>query len=101
MAFQDKTLTCVDCGQQFVFTAGEQEFYAQKGFMNEPKRCKNCKTVRKGMGNPGGMREEHEVVCSACGQRTTVPFKPILDKPVFCKPCFATRRSGVQRDMRL
>jgi CxxC-x17-CxxC domain-containing protein len=101
MAFQDKTLTCVDCGQQFVFTAGEQEFYAQKGFMNEPKRCKSCKAVRKGMGGHGGPREEHEVVCSACGQKTTVPFKPILDKPVFCKPCFVARRSAPPRDMRI
>ena len=50
MAFQDRSLTCVDCGQQFTFTAGEQEFYAQKGFMNEPKRCKSCKAVRKGVG---------------------------------------------------
>ncbi len=101
MAFQDKTLTCVDCGQQFTFTAGEQEFYAQKGFMNEPKRCKSCKAVRKGMGGPGGSREEHEVLCSACGQKTTVPFKPILDKPVFCKPCFVAKRSAAPRDVRI
>ena len=101
MAFQDKALTCVDCGQQFVFTAGEQEFYAQKGFMNEPKRCKSCKAVRKGMSGPGGVREEHEVVCSGCGQKTTVPFKPILDKPVFCKPCFVARRSSAPGGMRL
>ena len=101
MAFQDKTLTCVDCGQQFVFTAGEQEFYAQKGFMNEPKRCKRCKATRKGMGGPAGSRQEHEVVCSACGQTTTVPFKPILDKPVFCKPCFVAKRSVAPRDSRI
>ena len=100
MAFQDRTLTCVDCGQQFVFTAGEQEFYVQKGFMNEPKRCKSCKAVRKVMGGPGGPREEHEVVCSACGQKTTVPFKPSLDKPVFCKPCFLAKRSAATRDVR-
>jgi CxxC-x17-CxxC domain-containing protein len=101
MAFEDRTLTCVDCGQQFVFTAGEQEFYAQKGFMNEPKRCKSCKAIRKGMGGPGGAREEHEVICSACGQRTTVPFRPILDKPVFCKPCFLAKRSVAPRDVRI
>jgi addiction module HigA family antidote len=58
MAFQDKTLTCVDCGQQFVFTAGEQEFYAQKGFMGEPKKCKSCKAVRKGVSGHGGRRQE-------------------------------------------
>ncbi|MBI3079824.1 MAG: zinc-ribbon domain containing protein, partial [candidate division NC10 bacterium] len=80
MPFQDKTLTCMDCGQEFVFTAGEQEFFAQKGFTNEPKRCKACKSLRRGAsGNPA--REEHEVTCSQCGQRTTVPFRPVLDKP--------------------
>jgi len=99
MAFQDKTLTCVDCRQQFVFTAGEQEFYAQKGFTNEPRRCKPCKAARKGAA-PAGSREEHEVVCSACGQKTTVPFKPILDKPVYCKPCFVARRPAMTRDTR-
>jgi CxxC-x17-CxxC domain-containing protein len=100
MTYQDKTLNCVDCGQQFVFTAGEQEFYAQKGFMNEPKRCKSCKASRKGSGGPGAPREAHEVVCSACGQKTTVPFRPILDRPVFCKPCFLARRSAAPRDAR-
>jgi len=101
MEFQDKTLTCVDCGQQFVFTAGEQEFYTQKGFMNEPKRCKSCKAVRKGMGGAGGPREEHEVVCRPLGQKATVPFKPILDKPVFCKPCFVAKRSAPSGDVRI
>ena len=100
MAFQDKTLTCVDCGQPFVFTAGEQEFYAQKGFTNEPKRCKSCKSQRKagtGMGTAGGARQEYEVTCSQCGQPTTVPFKPTLDRPVYCRTCFQARRSGYAR----
>ncbi len=94
MAFEDKTLVCVECGQSFVFTAGEQEFYAQKGFMNEPKRCKPCKAQRKGMAGLGGAREEYEVVCSACGQKTTVPFRPVQDRPVFCRPCFMARRGA-------
>ena len=47
MSYADKTLTCRDCGTQFVFTAGEQEFYAQKGFTNEPTRCPSCRQARK------------------------------------------------------
>jgi CxxC-x17-CxxC domain-containing protein len=47
MSYADKTLTCRDCGTQFVFTAGEQEFYAQKGFTNEPTRCSSCRQARK------------------------------------------------------
>lgn len=45
--YKDKTIKCVDCGEEFVFTAGEQEFYAEKGFVNEPKRCKSCREQRK------------------------------------------------------
>jgi CxxC-x17-CxxC domain-containing protein len=97
MQYQDKSLTCVDCGQPFVFTAGEQEFFAQKGFQNPPKRCKACKaTKRAGSGatgaEGGGSRELFEVVCSSCGQKTTVPFKPSLDRPVYCRTCFQLRR---------
>jgi CxxC-x17-CxxC domain-containing protein len=106
MPFQDKTLTCVDCDQPFVFTAGEQEFFAQKGFQNAPKRCKACKATkrggeRSGLGGSGttGARELHEVTCSSCGQKTTVPFKPTLDRPVYCRTCFQARRgAGVRPD---
>jgi CxxC-x17-CxxC domain-containing protein len=99
MPFQDKTLTCVDCGQTFVFTAGEQEFYAQKGFQNAPKRCKNCKAAKRatGPGSEGGSRELHEVTCSSCGQKTTVPFKPTSDRPVYCRTCFQQRRGASGR----
>ncbi len=92
MTFQDKKMICVECGTEFIFTVGEQEFYAQKGFTNEPKRCRNCKAARK-----MGSREEYEVVCSSCGQKTTVPFKPVLDKPVYCRSCYQTRRSSSPR----
>jgi CxxC-x17-CxxC domain-containing protein len=95
MQYQDKTLTCADCGQPFVFTAGEQEFFAQKGFQNPPKRCKACKATKRsgpGAGADGSARELHEVVCSSCGQKTTVPFKPSLDRPVYCRTCFQQRR---------
>ncbi len=102
MPFQDKTLTCVDCGQAFVFTTGEQEFFAQKGFQNEPKRCKGCKSAKRsaagGTGTgPAGPRELHEVACSSCGQKTTVPFKPTLDRPVYCRTCFQERRGAGAR----
>jgi CxxC-x17-CxxC domain-containing protein len=113
MPFQDKNITCVDCGKPFVWTAGEQEFYSQKGFTNEPKRCKPCKAMKKagggtggsyggtgGYGSAGGAREEHQVTCSSCGQPTTVPFKPILDKPVYCKSCYQARRSSMTREPR-
>src|SRR3712207_506082 len=95
MSFADKTLTCRDCGTQFVFTAGEQEFYASKGFANEPTRCPSCRQARKASGavgststrgNGGGMRGgdygapreriAHKVLCANCGQETTVPFVP-------------------------
>ncbi len=106
MPFQDKTLTCVDCGQTFVFTAGEQEFFAQKGFQNAPKRCKSCKAVKRagdrtGGGSPGegaGSRELYEVVCSSCGQKTTVPFRPTSDRPVYCRTCFQLRRGTGMRE---
>ena len=101
MPFQDKSLTCTDCGQTFVFTAGEQEFFAQKGFQNEPKRCKNCKAAKRagpGAGpGAGSPRELYEVTCSSCGQKTSVPFKPTLERPVYCRTCFQARRGAGAR----
>ncbi|MGH7382432.1 MAG: zinc-ribbon domain containing protein [Candidatus Methylomirabilales bacterium] len=99
MALQDKILVCVDCGKEFAFTAGEQEFFAQKGFTNEPKRCKSCKAMRKGGGVSAGPREIFEAVCSQCGQRTTVPFRPTPDRPVYCKPCYQARRTGAVHEL--
>jgi CxxC-x17-CxxC domain-containing protein len=100
---QDKILTCRDCGQEFVFTAGEQEFYAEKGF-NEPSRCAGCRAARKnsrgdssrGESSFGGSRsrEMFPAVCSQCGKQTEVPFEPRGDRPVYCSDCFATQRSS-------
>lgn len=87
MEFQDKVLVCSDCGKEFVFTAAEQEFYAQKGFENEPKRCKDCRVIKK-QEFRSRPREMHTVTCSNCGKETQVPFKPVLDKPVYCDDCF-------------
>jgi CxxC-x17-CxxC domain-containing protein len=98
---QDKTLTCRDCGEQFTFTVGEQEFYAEKGFTNEPSRCPACRAANKASrgGSGGGAgrsrdRQMYPAVCSECGKQTEVPFEPRGDRPVYCSDCFALRRSG-------
>jgi len=95
MEFQDRILRCVDCGAEFVWTAGEQQFFADKNFKNEPKRCKACKSKR-GSRPAGGAatRERVETIttCSACGKETTVPFKPTQGRPVFCKECFQSKK---------
>ena len=118
MSFVDKTLTCRDCGMDFVFTAGEQEFYASKGFVNEPTRCPSCRQARKSAMNAGGgsMREDrgaprptmsggaprervtYKTTCANCGQETTVPFVPRGTKPVYCSNCFDQMRSGSGSD---
>ena len=85
--FQDKTLVCKDCGQEFVFTAGEQEFYAEKGFQNEPQRCKTCRDARKNAGKPA--REMFTTTCARCGKEAKVPFQPSNDRPVYCSECYA------------
>ena len=95
MEFQDKTLRCVDCGADFVWTAGEQLFFADKQFKNEPKRCKACKAKRANRAAAGPMmreRVETTTNCSACGKETTVPFRPTQGRPVFCKECFQQRK---------
>ena len=95
MEFQDRTLGCVDCGAEFVWTAGEQQFFADKNFKNEPKRCKGCKAKRadRGTGSaPARERVETHTTCSACGKETTVPFRPTQGRPVFCRECFQQRK---------
>jgi CxxC-x17-CxxC domain-containing protein len=94
--FQDRTLKCIDCGADFVFTAGEQHFFHDKNFKNEPKRCKNCKNKRQG-GSAGGQgKTETTTTCSQCGRETTVPFKPTQGRPVFCRECFLSRKGAPQ-----
>lgn len=98
----DKTLTCRDCGNTFLFTAGEQEFFAQKGFTNEPTRCPSCRAARRsGQGSfssGGGFgrseRRMFPATCAECGAETQVPFEPRGDKPVYCSNCFESRRSS-------
>ena len=94
MEFHDKVLKCSECGAEFVFTAGEQMFFADKGFKNEPKRCKACKAKRAEAGGGGNQpRAETKTTCSQCGKETTVPFRPTQGRPVFCRECFQARRS--------
>jgi CxxC-x17-CxxC domain-containing protein len=118
MSYADKTITCRDCGTEFVFTAGEQEFYAQKGFTNEPTRCPSCRQSRKaggggrsggygdrdsygsrggGGGYSSGPREMHTTTCASCGKEAQVPFVPRGDKPVYCSDCFQQQRKSTSR----
>jgi CxxC-x17-CxxC domain-containing protein len=115
----DQTITCRDCGQAFTFTAGEQAFYAERGY-STPQRCAGCRAERKaqrassgydsgssyssgggsrggyggGGGYSSGPRQLYPAVCSACGKETEVPFEPRLDKPVYCRECFQDRRAA-------
>jgi len=87
---QDMTLNCKDCGQSFVWTADEQEFYKQKGF-SAPLRCKNCRSQARARFNGGGSsgpRQSFPITCANCGAQDTVPFQPRGDKPVLCRNCF-------------
>ncbi len=124
MSYADKTLTCRDCGTQFTFTAGEQEFFDQKGFTNAPSRCPDCRAARKTSGGGGGrggyssrdsyssggggggssygggsrgQREMYTTTCSSCGKEAQVPFVPRGDKPVYCSDCFQSQRQSNSR----
>ncbi len=90
--YEDKSLLCKDCGQEFVFTTGEQEFYASRGFENEPQRCKTCRDARKESGRSS--REMHTATCAQCGQEARVPFQPREDRPVYCSGCFASMKEN-------
>lgn len=90
--YEDKILICKECGAEFEFTASEQEFYASKGFTNEPQRCKNCRSARKNARGEGGSREMYDATCAECGKPCKVPFQPRDDRPVYCSDCFANRR---------
>ena len=115
--YSDKVMTCADCSQDFIFTARDQEFYADRGF-TEPRRCPSCRASRKaargdtgggtgygsgtGYGDRGssggggysrGPREMFTATCSSCGKEASVPFRPTSGKPVYCSDCFALRRA--------
>ena len=110
VTYADRTLTCVDCGVEFIHSAADQEYYAQKGFSSDPKRCASCRASRRAsrdagydvrdIGGPRGYergddrvaREYFAVICSSCGNQAQVPFKPRMDRPVYCSDCFRTVR---------
>ena len=111
---EDQRLTCVNCGEEFLFTAGEQEFYKERGLSHAPTRCKRCREQRKGQrpqgaagaparaparpGKPGGAahgsagRETFAATCANCGRETQVPFRPVAGRPVYCRDCFRDRK---------
>jgi CxxC-x17-CxxC domain-containing protein len=100
----DRTLTCADCGSEFIFTASEQEFYADRQF-SEPRRCPSCRAARKlsrggsddvarSGGSYGGSRPMFAATCSSCGREAQVPFQPTGSKPVYCSDCFTAKRSS-------
>jgi CxxC-x17-CxxC domain-containing protein len=110
---EDKTITCVDCGNEFLFTSGEQAFYHERGLTNEPTRCKGCREARKanrgeggggrggghGSGGGGGgfgrtEKTMYPAVCSNCGKDTQVPFQPTSGRPVLCRDCFQAAKGG-------
>ena len=98
VALSDRTLTCADCGAEFIFTTGEQEFFNSRGFTNDPKRCQACRSSRRAEMRSGnydsGPREMHSVVCAQCGNEATVPFRPRGDRPVYCSDCFSQQKNN-------
>jgi len=109
--YTDETLSCTDCGNEFIFSAGEQEFFAAKGFQNKPNRCPDCRSARRNQratagvgggggygagpragGGPGRQREMFSATCSQCGNVAQVPFQPRTDRPVYCSDCFQSSR---------
>src|SRR3984893_9503360 len=98
--YQDRAIKCVDCTENFIWTAGEQTFFHDKGLKNEPKRCKPCKQAKNerlaaiAAAQSSGVRQRIEVSvqCAQCGQQTTVPFYPSQGRPVYCRACFLGAR---------
>jgi CxxC-x17-CxxC domain-containing protein len=92
LSFQEKTLRCCDCGNDFTFSVVDQEFFQSKGYTNEPKRCPECRQARKaersGSTSYGTTRQMFPVTCDECGKATEVPFQPRGDRPVYCSDCY-------------
>ena len=114
VTYTDKVLTCSDCGIDFVFSASEQAFFAEKGFASAPKRCSSCRAQRRAAGGGGssygngggggyssgggygaggggysrGPREMFDATCARCGNETQGPFRPTGARPVYCSDCF-------------
>lgn len=91
--FADRTLVCRDCGIEFIFSAGEQEFYAAKGLVNDPGRCPECRSLRREGRAVPRAHVLHDVTCAVCGTLTQVPFVPSQGRPVYCQECFQQIRA--------
>ncbi len=99
MTYEDRTLTCVECSSEFVFSADDQEFHAQRGYQ-DPKRCPSCRQARRGGGGGGyggGSSTMYEAVCATCGGTARVPFQPRQDRPVYCSDCFSKQKPSRPR----
>ncbi len=101
MSFEEKAIQCSDCGATFTFSAEEQEFFASKGYTNDPKRCPSCRQARKteryGDSDYGSRprRQMFPAVCAECGKDTEVPFEPREGRPVYCSECYSkSKQSG-------
>src|SRR5215210_2254802 len=92
--YEDRTLTCRDCSEEFTFSAGEQAFFTSKGLLNDPQRCPSCRAIAKRARTAGGPREFHAAICGSCGGQAMVPFAPRNDRPVYCSTCFDKVRAG-------
>lgn len=94
--FQDTAIVCIDCGQDFIWSGGEQLFFRDKGLQNPPKRCKSCKQAKNerlaaiASAQASGVKQKIEVTvsCAKCSAQTTVPFYPSQGRPVYCRSCF-------------
>ena len=101
--YQDRSLTCRDCGESFVFSSGEQAFFASKGLTNDPQRCPTLPgrgEARARCVSPAGHREYHAAICNSCGGQAVVPFQPRNDRPVYCSTCFDKVRADGEREHR-
>ena len=92
--YQDRTLACRDCSEPFIFSAGEQAFFASKGLQNDPVRCLTCRSAAKQARSGAGPRQYHATICSSCGGQAIVPFATRTDRPVYCSGCFDQVRAG-------
>lgn len=100
---QDTGIICIDCGQEFIWTSGEQSFYRDKGLQNPPKRCKSCKQAKNerlaaiATAQTLGVKQRIEVTvnCAKCENQTTVPFYPSQGRPVYCRSCFLAMNPGL------
>ncbi|HSI88671.1 MAG TPA: zinc-ribbon domain containing protein [Pyrinomonadaceae bacterium] len=101
--FEDRSILCIDCDTDFVWTAGEQLFFRDKGLLNPPKRCKECKQAKNerlaaiAAAQSSGVKQRIEVAvkCARCSEGTTVPFYPSQGRPVYCRSCFLEMNPSV------